>query len=165
MKFEKSRVLQNNVFASRITRVEDDQQDCVLEDKVLENDFGPVAVKTGGKFEAILSKDSGTNELKFEAITSKNTSKANTANLKFAFTEGKVNVLMGTVLEFSCDSKQETSREVEDLHVSPKMIAEIKCKVFEEVMIDRLEVAIKEWKTAKTNFEQEILDPVHISLV
>ena len=164
MKFEKSRVLQNNVFASRITRVEDDQQDCVLEDKVLENDFGPVVVKTGGKFEAILSKGVS-DELKFEAITSKNASKAKDANLKFAFTEGKVNVLMGTVLEFSCDSKQETSREVEDLHVSPKMIAEIKCKVFEEVMIDRLEVAIEEWKAAKTNFEQEILDPVHISLV
>lgn len=164
MKFEKSRVLQNNVFASRITRVEDDQQDCVLEDKVLENDFGPVVVKTGGKFEAILSKGVS-DELKFEAITSKNASKAKDANLKFAFTEGKVNVLMGTVLEFSCDSKQETSREVEDLHVSPKMIAEIKCKVFEEIMIDRLEVAIEEWKAAKTNFEQEILDPVHISLV
>ena len=165
MKFEKLRKLENNVFTSKIVRVEDENQDCVLEDKVLENDFGPVCVEAGGKFEAIVTKDSHSGKLKFEALTSKNSGKADQVNLAFAKTKNKVSLLMGTALEHSCNAKEETSREFEGVVLTAKQVAEMQCKIFEEVILDRIEVAIEEWKANKTDFETEILDPVHFSLV
>ena len=163
MKFQKVRVLKDNMFTTRINRVEDDSQDCVLEERVLENDFGPVVVEVGGKFEAIITKDD--DKLKFTPITSVNAEQANRANFKFAIPTSKTPILMGTKIEFSCDAKEESTRVYEDIALTPLKAAEIKCKVFEAVMLDRIESSINDWKANKTDFESEILDPVHFSLV
>ena len=165
MKFKKERKLQDNVFTSKIVRIEDEFQDCVLEDRVLENDFGPVSVEAGGKFEAIVEKDGSTGGLVFKAITSANKSEADKANFKFALAPAKTVLLMGTSIDFSCDAREEASRTYESLTLTPLKAAEFKCKIFEEVILDRIKLAIEDWKVNKTDFETEILDPVHFSLV
>lgn len=164
MKFEKSRLLRNNVFSSTINRVEDDNQDCILEEKTLENDFGPVQIDMGGKFEAVIEKDE--DKLKITPIVSSNAESIGAkANFKFSLPMNKVSLLMGTSLNFSCDSCQEVSRVFDELKLSPQKAAEFKCLMFEEIILDKIKVAIEKWKSNKTNFESEILDPVHFSLV
>lgn len=164
MKFEKVRLLRNNVFSTSINRVEDDNHDCVLEEKILENDFGPVQIDIGGKFEAYVEKHE--EALKITPITSKNQSSLGSkANFKFSTIPNKVSLLMGANINFTCDSTTEASRTYEELKLSPQKAAEFKCKMFEDIILDRIEVAIEKWKANKTEFETEILDPVHFSLV
>ena len=57
MKFEKQRSLKNNVFSTKIVRVEEDDQDCILKEEQLEDDFGCVEVEVGGIFEAKITKN------------------------------------------------------------------------------------------------------------
>ena len=52
MKFERVRNLKNNIFSTKIKRVEEDNQDCILKEEQLEDDFGCVLVEVGGIFEA-----------------------------------------------------------------------------------------------------------------
>lgn len=165
MKFEKLRSLKNHVFSTTIKRVEDDDQDCLLEEKVLEDDFGHVEVKVGGKYEAVIEKSEDDDSVKVTAVTSENREElASKINFKFSIKESKVALKMGVPLTFSCDAKEEISRVIGDIKISPLEIAEFKCHIFEDVTLDSIGQAIEVWKNKATTFEQDILDPIHFSL-
>ena len=57
MKFDKLRGLKNNVFSTKLVRVEDDNQDCKVKEALLEDDFGYVEVQIGGRFEGKITGD------------------------------------------------------------------------------------------------------------
>lgn len=164
MKFEKQRSLKKNVFATKIVRVEEDNQDCILKEEQLEDDFGCVEVEVGGIFEAKIGKGSD-GSLEVTPVTSKlSTREAESVNFKFNLPSQKVKLIMDVEIPFSCDASKETSREFLKVVIPSLKIAEFKCKIFEEIILDRIELAIAAWKKKQTNFEEEILDPVHFSL-
>ena len=164
MKFETQRKLQNNIFYTKIVRVEEDDQDCILKEQQLEDDFGCVEVEVGGIFEANMSKDEH-GALEIKPVTSKTkTRDAEIVNFKFAVPSKKVKLLLDVEIPFSCDATKETSREVLKVVIPSLRMAEYKCKIFEAIILDRIELAINEWKKKHTNFEEEILEAVHFPL-
>lgn len=164
MKFEKQRSLKNNIFSTKIVRVEEDDQDCILKEEQLEDDFGCVEVEVGGIFEAKVGKALD-GSLEITAITSKTrTRDSEYANFKFNLPSKKVKLVMDTEIPFLCDATKEPSREFLKVVIPSLKIAEYKCKIFEEIILDRIELAITEWKKKQTTFEEEILDAVHFSL-
>lgn len=164
MKFETKRSLKNNIFSTSIVRVEEDDQDCILKEEQLENDFGCMEVETGGIFEAKVTKDEH-GALSINAITSKTkTRDAEIANFKFNIPSKKVKLIMDVEIPFSCDATKESSREFLKVSIPSLKIAEYKCRIFEEVILDRIEQVIAEWKNKQTTFEEEIIEPVHFSL-
>lgn len=164
MKFEKQRSLKNNIFSTKIVRVEEDDQDCILKEEQLEDDFGCVEVEVGGIFEAKIAKGLD-GSLEITPITSKSrTRDAEYDNIKFSLPSQKVKLQMDVEIPFTCDATKEPSREFLKVVVPSLKIAEHKCKIFEEVILDRIEQAITAWKKKQTDFEQEILQPVHFSL-
>lgn len=164
MKFEKQRKLKNNIFSTKIVRVEEDNQDCVLKEEQLEDDFGCVEVEVGGIFEAKIVKGLD-GALEITPITSKcRTREAEYDNIKFSLPSQRVKLQMDVEIPFTCDATKEPSREFLKVVVPSLKVAEHKCKIFEEVILDRIEQAITAWKKKQTDFEQEILQPVHFSL-
>ena len=164
MKFEKQRCLKNNIFSTKIVRVEEDDQDCILKEEQLEDDFGCVEVEIGGIFEAKIAKGVD-GVLEITPVTSK--SKAEEAqydSIKFSLPSQKVKLKMDVEIPFTCDATKEPSREFFKVVVPSLKIAEHKCKIFEAIILDRIEQAIVAWKRKQTDFEQEILQPVHFSL-
>ena len=71
---------------------------------------------------------------------------------------------MGTEISFTCDANKEVSRVFNEVQVPALKIAEAKCRIFEQVMEKRIGEAIEAWKQQGTEFEQEILEPLHFSL-
>lgn len=164
MKFETQRNLKNNIFSTKIVRVEEDNQDCILKEQQLEDDFGCVEIEVGGIFEATVANgESGA--LTITPITSKTKAKeAELANFKFSLPSGKVKLLLDVEIPFSCDATKETSREFLKVVIPGLKVAEHKCKIFEAVILDRIELAIEAWKKKHTTFEEEILEAVHFPL-
>ena len=164
MKFEKQRSLKNNIFGTKIVRVEEDNQDCILREEQLEDDFGSVEVEVGGIFEAKVTKALD-GSLDIAPITSKvKTRDSEITSLKFNLPKQKVKLLMDTEIPFLCDATKEPSREFLKVVVPGLKMAEFKCKIFEEIILDRIELAITAWKKKHTTFEEEILDAIHFSL-
>ena len=98
-------------------------------------------------------------------MTSKNRAReVEEANFKFNLPSQKVKLLMDVEIPFSCDATKESSREFLKVVIPGLKIAEHKCKIFEDIILDRIEVAIEAWKKKQTAFEEEILEPVHFSL-
>ena len=163
MKFEKQRSLKHNIFSTTIVRVEEDDQDCMLKEEQLEDDFGCVEVEVGGIFEAKIGI--GTDgSLEVTPVTSKlPTRESESANFKFNLPSQKVKLIMDVKIPFSCDATKETSREFLKVVIPSLKIAEYKCRIFEEIILDRIELAIEAWKKKQTNFEEEILEAVHFS--
>lgn len=165
MRFERERALKNNIFSTKITRVEDECEESVRQEEILEDDFGYVEIQVGGTFNAIIAKDEfGVFSMK--PVTSEMKAReVEQANFKFSLPATKVKLVMGAEIPFICDSLKETDREFEGHILPAKKVAEFKCKMFEEIILDRAKVAIKEWKDNLTSFETEELDPVHFDLV
>lgn len=161
MKFDKLRGLKNNVFSTTIVRVEDDDQDCKVKEALLEDDFGYVEVQVGGRFEGQISKANGS-EL-FTIVKEGDKVKSSDV-LAFALPSSKVKLTMGTEISFTCDANKEVSRVFNDKTVPALKIAEAKCRIFEQVIEERIGEAIAAWKKQGTEFEQEILEPIHFSL-
>lgn len=162
MKFEKHRSLKQNIFSTKIVRVEEDDQDCILKEEQLEDDFGCVEVEVGGIFEAKIDKSS-TGEIEVKAKTSE-TDSTLVPNFKFNLQSQKVKLVMGANIGFNCDGKKESSREFSKVVIPGLKIAEYKCQIFEEIILDRIKKAIEEWKEKQTVFEEEIFEPIHFSL-
>ena len=158
MKFDKLRGLKNNVFSTKLVRVEDDNQDCKVKEALLEDDFGYVEVQIGGRFEGIITGDGV--ETSSTALEGKKSSEV----LAFALPSSKVKLTMGTEISFTCDANKEVSRINKKQKVPALKIAEAKCRIFEKVMEKRIGEAIEAWKKQGTEFEQEILEPLHFSL-
>ena len=156
MKFDKLRGLKNNVFSTKLVRVEDDNQDCKVKEALLEDDFGYVEVQIGGRFEGVITPDG-------VDITSTEGKKSSEV-LAFALPSSKVQLTMGTEISFTCDANKEVSRLFNEVQVPALKIAEAKCRIFEQVMEKRIGEAIEAWKQQGTEFEQEILEPLHFSL-
>lgn len=164
MKFEKRRSLKNNVFSTKIVRVFEDDQDCILKEEQLEDDFGCVEVEVGGIFEAKITK-SLEGVLEVTSITSKAKARdAEEANFKFNLPSQRVKLLMDVQIPFACDATKESSREFLKIVIPGLKIAEHKCKIFEDIILDRIELAIEAWKKKQTIFEEEVLEPIHFSL-
>lgn len=160
MKFDKIRSLKNNVFSTKLVRVEDDDQDCKVKEALLEDDFGYVEVQIGGRFEGEMTNED--DEL-FVALSEGKVAKTSEV-LAFALPSSKVKLTMGTEISFTCDANKEVSRIFNDKPVPALKIAEAKCRIFEQVMEKRIGEAIEAWKKQGTEFEQEILEPLHFSL-
>ena len=156
MKFDKLRGLKNNVFSTKLVRVEDDNQDCKVKEALLEDDFGYVEVQVGGRFEGTITGDSVDVSLESKVKKSE--------VLAFALPSSKVKLTMGTEISFTCDANKEVSRIFNEQKVPALKIAEAKCRIFEQVMEKRIGEAIEAWKKQGTEFEQEILEPLHFSL-
>ena len=156
MKFDKLRGLKNNVFSTKLVRVEDDNQDCKVKEALLEDDFGYVEVQVGGRFEGTITGDSVDVSLESKVKKSE--------VLAFALPSSKVKLTMGTEISFTCDANKEVSRIFNEQKVPALKIAEAKCRIFEKVMEKRIGEAIEAWKKQGTEFEQEILEPLHFSL-
>jgi hypothetical protein len=156
MKFDKLRGLKNNVFSTKLVRVEDDDQDCKVKEALLEDDFGYVEVQVGGRFEGVITPDG----VDIESVHGKKTSEV----LAFALPSSKVQLTIGKEISFTCDANKEVSRIFNEIQVPALKIAEAKCRIFEEVMEKRIGEAIEAWKKQGTEFEQEILEPLHFSL-
>lgn len=163
MKFETQRKLKNNIFYTKISRVSEDDQDCIIKEQQLEDDFGYVEIEAGGVFEAKITKDEH-QDLVVTPVTSKAKAKEAEVNFKFSLPSKKVKLLLNVEIPFSCDATQEASREFLEKTLSGLKIAEHKCKIFEAVILDRIELAINAWKAKHTNFEEEILEAVHFPL-
>lgn len=156
MKFDKLRGLKNNVFSTKLVRVEDDNQDCKVKEALLEDDFGYVEVQVGGRFEGTITGE--TVDVSLESKVKKS------EVLAFALPSSKVKLTMGTEISFTCDANKEVSRIFNEQKVPALKIAEAKCRIFEKVMEKRIGEAIEAWKKQGTEFEQEILEPLHFSL-
>lgn len=156
MKFDKLRGLKNNVFSTKLVRVEDDNQDCKVKEALLEDDFGYVEVQIGGRFEGTITGE--TVDVSLESKVKKS------EVLAFALPSSKVKLTMGTEISFTCDANKEVSRIFNEQKVPALKIAEAKCRIFEKVMEKRIGEAIEAWKKQGTEFEQEILEPLHFSL-
>ena len=165
MKFKTTRILKDNVFKTKIARVAILDAIDAAEEARLEDDFGPVAVEIGGKFEAFVSKDVTSGKLTFEPILSTTLPDiAAKANFKFAMSTMKVQLISTVAINYQCDSKLETQRKFEDIEVSTLSAAEQKCKLFEAVVLDRIKLAVAEWKLQQTNFETEIVAELDLPL-
>jgi hypothetical protein len=158
MKFDKLRGLKNNVFSTKLIRVEDDNQDCKVKEALLEDDFGYVEVQIGGRFEGVVTPDGV--DTSSETLEGKKSSEI----LAFALPSSKVQLTIGKEISFTCDANKEVSRIFNEIQVPALKIAEAKCRIFEEVMEKRIGEAIEAWKKQGTEFEQEILEPLHFSL-
>ena len=156
MKFDKLRGLKNNVFSTKLVRVEDDNQDCKVKEALLEDDFGYVEVQIGGRFEGTITGETVDTSLEGKVKKSD--------VLAFALPSSKVKLTMGTEISFTCDANKEVSRIFNEQKVPALKIAEAKSRIFEKVMIKRISEAIEAWKKQGTEFEQEILEPLHFSL-
>lgn len=163
MKFDIERSLVNKVFTTSIVRVPVIDDACAEEEKALENDFGPVEVEIGGKFEAIVEKQ--VDALKFTPVLSTTEElERKKANFKFSLNPQKVVIKENASITFSCNALNESARTYEDLQVDPLRSAEEKCKVFEAVIKERIELAVAAWKAQQTNFESEVVPGFEISL-
>ena len=161
MKFNRERNLKNNVFSTKIIRVEDECEESVLKEEQLEDDFGPVEVQVGGTFCACIQKDPmGLMTVKPIA----NPKGRETVNFKFHLPAKKIKLTMGTEINFVCDSSKETDREFDDYQLSAKKIAEYKCTTFETAILSRIEAAVEAWKANLTEFETAELEPSHFDL-
>lgn len=166
MKFITNRELKDKVFKTSIIRVAVIDDACASEEAIYENDFGPVIIEIGGKFEAYVSKENeDSEELTFEAITSDSSQDVKAkANFKFSINTSKVALKDKVVITYSCDAKIEGPRKFEEIAVSALMSAEQKCKIFETVIKDRIKLAVEAWKEQNTTFEIEEIDDLDISL-
>lgn len=163
MKFEIERSLVNKVFTTSVVRVPVIDDACAEEEKTLENDFGPVEVEVGGKFEAIVSKE--VDKLKFTPVLSATEElERKKANFKFSLNPQKVTLKENAIITFSCDAINESERTYEDLKVDPLKSAEEKCKLFEAVIKERIELAVAAWKAQQTTFETDKPEGFEISL-
>lgn len=163
MKFDIQRSLNNKVFTTSIIRIPVLDDACAEEEKILENDFGPVEVEVGGKFEAIVTKE--LDHLKFTPVLSTTSSEDRLkANFKFSLDPKKVILKERAEIAYSCNALNESLRKHEDRLIDPLRAAEEKCKVFEAVIKERIELAVAAWKAQQTNFETEEVASFEISL-
>lgn len=153
MIFKTVRELKNKVFKTSIIRVAKQDDPCVEAEARLEDDFGPVSIEAGGKFEAAISKKDNKFEIEYDIKT------AESKNVfKFAIDSKKIELLPSVVITYSCDSEKETIRRYTDLELSPLEAAELKCRIFEAAIESRIEIAINEWKLQQTDFEEEKIE-------
>lgn len=145
MKFDKKRSLSNNVFATKFVRVEEDDQDCVIKEARLEDDFGFVEIQIGGTFQTEVTESAK------EFIA-------------FSLKSQKVQLKMGTEISYSCNAKEEVTRTLNGTTLSATKVAELKCKTFEIEIEKRIALAVEQWKEFTTSFETEVLDPITICL-
>lgn len=163
MKFDIERSLKNKVFTTALVRTPVLDDACAEEEKQLEDDFGPVEVEVGGKFEAIVSKDS--DHLKFTPVLSTTSEEERKkANFKFSLSSNKVVLKEKAQIVYSCDAMQESIRKHEYMLIDPLRAAEEKCKLFEAVIKERIELAVAEWKAQQTTFESEDVEGFEIPL-
>ena len=152
------RNLENNVFSTKLYRAEKDlDENAALEEK-LENDFGPVVVKIDGTFCANITGTTG-------HITATPVEDINSANFKFGYSVNDVSLIKGAEINFSCDASKQVKTIINDIEMSPLEVAEQRCRIFESVMKDRIKKAVDKWKQQQTNFEEEQVDDLDISLV
>lgn len=152
MIFKTVRNLKNKVFSTSLVRVPEQDDPCAEIEKVLEDDFGPVEVEAGGKFEAYVTKVEGQ-----KPTYAKPTAEDKDGLLfKFALDPKKIPLVAKAEISYSCDSEKETPRKTEKgLVITPLEIAELKCKIFEETVKERITAAVQDWKAKQTNFETE----------
>ena len=118
MKFDKLRGLKNNVFSTKLVRVEDDDQDCKVKEALLEDDFGYVEVQIGGRFEGVVTPDGV--DTSSETLEGKKSSEI----LAFALPSSKVQLTIGKEISFTCDANKEVSRIFNEIQVPALKIAE-----------------------------------------
>lgn len=164
MKIDRNRSLKNNVFLTKLKRVIDDDQNCVLIEKKLEDDFGPVEIQIGGLIEIVVAQDGHGTGLKYTPVTSENPKRESTDIISFQLPSERKAITMDSELCFKCDASQETDRVFFEKTATALRIAEEKCKAYEAVILDRLKLAVNAWKAKKTTFEEEPLESVHFDL-
>lgn len=165
MKIDKFRNLKNNVFSSKLVRVEDDDHDCVVIEEKLEDDFGPIEIPIGGLIEIVVTENEEKDGLVFTPVTSQHPKQLKDKEIiSFNIPSDKTILRIGTEISFACNAKQEVSRMFFNKKVDSIKMAEIKCKAFEDVIEDRIKLAVNEWKGKKTSFEDEALESIHITL-
>ena len=168
MKFEIERNLKNKIFTTSVVRVPVIDDACAEEEKNLEDDFGPVEIEVGGKYEAVVSKEQGLNEtyhLKFTPILpSAEKSKETKANFSFSLPAQKVILKEKAKITYSCDATKECVKSCEDMIIDPLRAAEEKCKLFEAIVQDKIKTAVDTWKGQHTDFENEEVKGFEIPL-
>lgn len=159
MIIEVKRKLENNVFSTTLERVtRDGDANCQIEAK-LENDFGPVVVKTGGVFSANVT---GTKE----NITVTPVEDGSEANFKFCVDLGEVPLVKGAQISFSCKAAEQSAMKIsEEITLSPLQVAEQRCRVFEALIKSRIKKTVEAWKEQQTDFEDEVVPDLEISLL
>lgn len=167
MKIDRMRNLSNNIFSSKLIRVADDDQSCVLIEKKLEDDFGPVEIQIGGLIEIVVKLNSRRDGLDFTPVTSEHPKPEegdDNVIIAYQIPSERQAILMNTTLQYECNAALEVDRTILEKKADSLRIAEEKCKAFEAVMLDRLKLAVDAWKAKKTSFEDEALAPVHFNL-
>lgn len=163
MKIDIERSLKNKIFTTSLIRVPVLDDACAEEEKQLEDDFGPVEVEVGGKFEAIVTKE--LDHLKFTPVlTTTSAEDRLKANFKFSLSSNKVILKERAQMSYSCNALDESIRKHEDMIIDPLRAAEEKCKLFEAIIKERIELAVAEWKAQQTTFEKEEVAGFEISL-
>ena len=165
MKFETVRTLKNKVFATKLVRVEVQGDHCAPLEKQLEDDFGPVIIETGNKFEALVYEDPTTGEVDFKidegdippAVTDK-------YPLKFAVDPQKQELKMNIEIKFECDAVKESPKKFDTMTLEPLKVAELKCKIFEETIKARITEGVEEWKKQQTTFESQVIPSLDVPL-
>jgi hypothetical protein len=151
MKFNVLRDLTNKVFTSTIARVVvQDDPDNLVETK-LENDFGPVKIEAGQIFEGFITKDSTTGELN---VSLTGTIGPGVIKLKFATPSNSIAITSTSQIVFKCDANLQAPIVFDATTTIPSLkVAELKCKLFELGIQDRIEKAVVDWKAEQTTFE------------
>ena len=163
MVFETVRKLKNYVFSTSLVRkvIQDDEAAEI--EKGLEDDFGPVVVDAGGMFEGYVTKA----EAKDKPTVSLTGPEAEgTIKIKFALeNKNLISLDQKAIIKYSCNAENETSKKVkEGVELTPLEVAEVKCKIFEAVMKEKINKAVEEWKAKKTDFETAAVDTFEVHL-
>lgn len=152
------RSLENNVFTTTLYRAEKDLDENIEIEAKLENDFGPVVVKAGGVFCANVTGTTGN-------ITVTPVEDGSSSNFKFSVNINDVSLVKGSEITFSCDATKQTEIKINEIEMNPLEIAEQRCRIFETVVKNRIKKAVDSWKEQQTNFEDEKVDDLDISLI
>lgn len=167
MIFKKERSLKDKVFGTKIVFVDYGERDSIggvsKTEKELEaqliDDFGAPEVELGGEFVGYV-KLSG----KDLSVSIDDSKASDHDKITFVLSSSKAIVKEGFEAPLLVDAKKTPAHKDTHATLTQEQTAEVRCKIFEDIIVDRLCRAVDSLKAKLTTFETEDIDEVIIPL-